>query len=1301
MSYALQLLSCEWFKHVKPTDEGRSVGVMEHISPTNAHESSKQETTNELIGPINCTVISVCGRNCSALLDTGSQVTTISSYFVENHPILSKQIIQPADITVEGAGGQSVPFLGILNIDIDIDELGITLKSVPALVVPKKHGDDKMPCLLGTNVLRASRDKLHKKHGRCFMANLKATTPWFLACQTLNDDGLDLADKDGSFGVLRYVGRKPMSIPPGHQQMVTVRAPKIVGERTLVGLVEEYSPYHFINVETSLSIVEKRTVTISVINHTDDAVVLRKNTPVAKLAVANLVDGVSLDERCETSVDRDAPPQFDETGPVAGLKLPKTDLTGKERQDFQNLLIENKDVFSTGSKDFGRTDTITHDIPLVDETPFRLPYRRIRPNDYGEVKEHIQELQDAGVIRPSKSPFASPIVIVRKKDGKIRMCVDYRKLNSRTVRDAYPIPRIEESLDSLGKAKYFSSLDLMSGYLQVGMAEADQAKTAFTTPLGLFEYTRMPFGLMNAPATFQRLMNTVFGDLNLSEVLIYLDDIIIFSETIDEHISRLRRVFARLREHGLKLKPSKCHLLVEEVLYLGHVVSKDGIKTDPDKIEAVKTWPVPKTGKEVRSFLGFTGYYRRFIEKYAAVAKPLFELIGGKRSAKKSPPKPIVWTDECQKAFDVLKMKLTSAPILAYPDFTKPFILQTDASLDGCGAVLVQEQEGKERVIAFASRSLQQGERRYPAHKLEFKALHWAATVKFRDYVYGQRVIAVTDNNPLTYVLKSAKLDSHGQRWVNDLAQCDLEIVYRPGKTNDNADGLSRIQRHEVQRLLDQASREGTKAKLNTIQATGDDDVSCMLSGTELTEAQAKDEAIVRVIELMEKGHKPTRRQAGKESNIVRKLLGRWNRLVLIGRVLHYRLGKKEGSETVPVIPKCCRKNVLQGVHDQMAHMGYERTLDLARRRCYWVGMASDVKRHLHQCKRCTLRKVAEPQGKTKLTSIKTSRPLELVCLDFLSLETSGGGIDNILVITDHFTRHAQAFPTRDQTALTVARTLWRKYIVHYGIPERIHSDQGKCFEATVIKELCRLLGMEKSRTTPYHPQGNGMTERFNSTLLNMLGTLQPSMKTNWVEHVETLTHAYNCTKHASTGFSPFYLMFMREPRIPLDVTLHKETEEEDREEYGEFVTRLQRSLEEAHYQAERNAQKARARQKAHHDQRARPATFSAGDIVLVSSKGHRGRHKIADRWEETPYVIIRKIADSPVYVVKEQSTDKKRTLHQDMLIHCTFNLSEQDDDVNDHENDVNDQANEGNDADDETSSSSSDEDNRAPSQSS
>ena len=1257
-----------------------------HTQPQCKDYDSELMTLNAgLIGPVNSTQVSVCGLECSALLDTGSQVTTISSEFVQSHPKLKAQSIQSANITIEGAGGQAVPHLGFLMIDIEVRDLGITMDSVPALVVPRTADDGRMPCLLGTNVLRAARDKLHQKHGRQFMAKVKScSATWFSACSAMNSDGLDLAAKDGTVGTLRYVGGRPITIPPGHQRMVSVQAPRVVGDRTFVGLVEEFSPYHPINVETCFALVRDQKAMVMVANHTGEMIRLRSNCPIAKLQIATLMDGPPLEGPDCDHLHYDHKDDKENPGIlhpiVPGLKLPDDMLSSGQRDALEKLLSSNSDIFSTGPQDFGHTRTISHEIPLIDPTPFRMPYRRIHPKDFNEVRDHLQELQDAGVIKPSKSPFASPIVIVRKKDGQIRMCVDYRKLNSRTTRDAYPIPRIEESLDALGGAKYFSSLDLMSGYLQVEMEETDQAKTAFTTPLGLFEYTRMPFGLMNAPATFQRLMNTVLGDLNLSEVLIYLDDIIVFSDTIEEHIARLDRVFTRLREHGLKLKPSKCHLLVERVRYLGHIVSKEGIATDPEKSDAVEGWPVPKTVKDVRSFLGFTGYYRRFIPRYASIARPLFELLGGKRKpGKHAPAGPFKWTGDCQEAFENLKRTLTSAPVLAYPDFSKAFILQTDASLEGFGAVLAQEHDGQERVVAFASRSLQQGERRYPAHKLEFKALHWAATVKFRDYVYGQRVVAVTDNNPLTYVLKSAKLDAHGQRWVNDLSQCNLEITYRPGKANDNADSLSRIPVEEVHRVFNQAAEKGSTTKVSNLQTSvkqndaGTQTNDCQthnanlpdvapaptaLSSSDVAQAQSRDKAILRVRELMERGHKPTRRQASKEVNHVRKILQRWGRLSLVKGVLHYRPGRDD-SDPVPVVPRSFKKNILEGVHDRMGHLGYERTLDLAKHRYYWVGMASDVKLHLHQCKRCALRKTADPQGRTPLTNIRTSRPLELVCMDFLSLETSAGGIENVLVVTDHFTRHAQAFPTRDQTALTVARTLWRKYIIHYGIPERIHSDQGKCFQAAIIQELCTLLGMEKSRTTPYHPQGNGMTERFNSTLLNMLGTLQPSQKTDWKEHVETLTHAYNCTKHSSTGYSPFYLMFMREPRIALDLAHTKEEEDDWGSDEVDYVARLRHTLEEAHRQAEINAEEARKKQKRQHDKRTRPAEFAIGDRVLVANKGLRGRRKIADRWETDPYLVVRKIDGSPVYVVRECNSEKERTLHQDLLTLCTFPSSD------------------------------------------
>ena len=372
-----------------------------------------------------------------------------------------------------------------------------------------------------------------------------------------------------------------------------------------------------------------------------------------------------------------------------------------------------------------------------------------------------------GAIRDSKSPFSSNVVIVRKKDGSIRFCIDYRKLNQHTIKDAYPIPRVDDTLHLLAGAKYFSTLDLKSGYWQVEMKKSEKAKTAFQVgSLGFYECNRMPFGLCNAPATFQRLMERCMGELNLRECLNYLDDIIIFSTTFEEHLQRLQAVFERLKEHNLKLKPSKCMLFRKKVTYLGHVVSEAGIETDPTKIEAIRSWPTQKTTKDVRRFLGFTGSYRHFIKGFAALARPLNDLLVGHSTnpnvKKKSSKKPVSfrWGEEQQKSFETIIDKLTNPPILAYADYKLPFKVHTDASFDGLGAVLYQTQDGKDRVVSYASRSLKPSEKNYPAHKLEFLALKWAVCEKFHDYLYGTSLEVITDNNPLTYVFTTAKLVS-------------------------------------------------------------------------------------------------------------------------------------------------------------------------------------------------------------------------------------------------------------------------------------------------------------------------------------------------------------------------------------------------------------------------------------------------------------------------------------------------------------------------------------------------------------
>ena len=506
-----------------------------------------------------------------------------------------------------------------------------------------------------------------------------------------------------------------------------------------------------------------------------------------------------------------------------GYDLPELD--PGQSQGVHDLISKWSKCFSKHEFDLGRVTAMRHEIPLMDETPCQERYRRIPPSMYEEVKQHIKEMLNAGVIRGSSSPWASPVVLARKPDGSLRFCIDFRKLNSRTIPDAFPLPRIEETLDTLQGAQWYSSLDLKSGYWQLEIREEDKPKTAFTMgPLGFYECNVLPFGCSGAPATFQRLMHRVMGDLNLTQCLVYLDDIIVFSDTFEEHIQRLEAVFARLAEYGLKLKPTKCKFFQRRIKYLGHIISSEGIETDPDKTEAVAKWPAPTNIKELRRFLGFTGYYRKFVRDYAKVARPLHDLLvgvprkgkGGKKTVKWGPAPVWKWAHECQEAFEELIRRLTSPPVLAFADFTEPFIVHTDASLDGLGAILYQKQAGHERVIAYASRGLSGSERRYPVHKLEFLALKWAVTDKFHDYLYGNRFVVRTDNNPLTYALTTAKLDATGHRWLAALGTYNFCIEYRAGRANADADGLSRrdtagtIEHDSVQIICQQASLCGT-----------------------------------------------------------------------------------------------------------------------------------------------------------------------------------------------------------------------------------------------------------------------------------------------------------------------------------------------------------------------------------------------------------------------------------------------------------------------------------------------------------
>lgn len=1272
-----------------------------------------------LVGSKCVASVKVSGVNVNCLLDSGSQVTTVTASFAKAH--LSKHRIQPfKDLDVEAANGQTVPYLGYVPITIKFPKEFIEAEpeiSTLALVVPDRKNCD-LALLIGTNAL----DTLYDEHWRDKSPDeLPAVYGYRQVIRVLKlRNEVNITGKIG----LATLKPKEKKILPAKTRVclesnIRTNTPS---NCAIVEQPEQSALPGGVFVESCLVTLSQQCcqqLPIWVRNENEHDVTLPFNCVIAELhtpeelldhspKITNPVDSV----RCCANTARPAKEPNSACFPVEFGDSP---LPEEWKLRIRNSLSKYSDVFAQSENDFGHANKVKHHINLKDETPFKQRSRPIHPNDYEAVRKHLQTLLEAGVIRESESPFASPIVVVRKKNGEVRLCIDYRKLNSLTIKDAYALPNLEEAFSALAGSKWFSVMDLKSGFYQIEMEERDKPKTAFVCPLGFYEFNRMPQGITNAPSTFQRLMERVMGTINLKEVLVFLDDIIVFSTTLEEHEARLQHVLQQLRENGLKLSPQKCHFFQTSVRYLGHIVSSRGVETDPEKISALNTWPRPQTLSELKSFLGFAGYYRRFVQDFSKIVRPLNDLTGGyplHRKGQKTPrpgsylnpkePFKERWTPECQQAFEVIIGKLTTAPILGYANPRLPYVLHTDASTSGLGAALYQEQDGKMRVIAYASRGLTSSEKRYPAHKLEFLALKWSIVEKFHDYLYGNTFTVITDNNPLTYVLKSAKLDATSYRWLAALSTFNFDIKYRAGKSNQDADGLSRRPHDTI--TDDHASleeqeriRQFTSHHLSSPphqQSVSVDAVAVLFQHRIVNEAN--DPPIITLAESLavhpdavpdiyenedmpglptlptytQQDLKQLQRsdpvigvmiqclERGDEANFVPnsqdlKLMFQQRKRLEMRDGLLYRKYLSDGDATYQfVAPKSLRAAILKSLHDEMGHLGLERTLDLVRSRFYWPKLAADVEHKLKSCGRCVRRKTP-PERSAPLVNIQTTRPMELVCIDYLSLEPDSHNTKDILVITDHFTKYAVAIPTKDQKATTVAKALWEHFFVHYSFPERLLSDQGRDFESQLIKELCAITGITKVRTTPYHPRGNPV-ERFNRTLLSMLGTLKEKDKRHWRDFVKPLTHAFNCTKNDVTGFSPYELMFGRQPRLPVDIAFSLPVKDGSPKSHSQYVKHLKARLEESYEVATRNSKKIADRNKQRFDKAVRESTLNEDDRVLVRNQRLRGTHKLADKWESIVYKVLKQIGDLPVYKVQPINGDGPiRTLHRDLLLPC------------------------------------------------
>ena len=976
-----------------------------------------------------------------------------------------------------------------------------------------------------------------------------------------------------------------------------------------------------------------------------------------------------------------------------------------QKKKLAELLLSYKSAFASSKTDIGCCSLIKHRIETGEAAPIRQPLRRTPQGFEGEEEKYLKEQLEAKVIVPSKSAWASPVCLVRKKDGSVRWCIDFRRVNDVCIKDAYPLPRMDMCIDCLASAKIFSTLDLQSGYWQIAMEEKDQCKTAFITKYGLYEYTKMPFGLCSASSTFQRCMELIFRGLQWKTLLIYLDDIIIFSTSVEEHFDRLGEVLKRLQEAGLKLKPKKCEFFKSELVFLGHLVGVDGVKPNPELVQKVKSWQAPTNLKEVQQFLGLCNYYRQFVKDFSTLAAPISRLTRKDVN--------FIWSDDSEQAFQLLKKKLCEAPILAYPRPVGTYILDTDASNVGIGGVLSQVQDGREKPISYASKKLDKHQQRYSVTRRELLAVI-TFMHHFKHYLLGREFILRTDHGSLQWIYHFKDPEGQLARWLEVLSQYNFKILHRAGKKHSNADTMSRngfdrsvcthyeagkspeklgcggceschmlyedwqkfnsnvdtviplsttsankrlevLDSQEMEKCRRATTRNMKKGQslsnASPVNTTAVDDRSNWFQGysnKELENLQREDPDLVIIHSWLDENKFPSREEVACFSPAIRKCwLNKENINRNCGVLYQTWISSVKGvsDKKQLLVPRVLRREVMKYCHDNIlsAHLGITKTVQKIKQNYYWYKMSEDVKLHITQCSVCTKNNCPSKKFVSALKDYRVGYPMDRIAIDVMGpLPITERDNEYILVIGDYFTRWMEAFPIPNQQAATVAEKLVHEFVAKFGVPLEIHSDQGRNFESNLFKEVCNLLRIKKTRTTPYRPNSNGLVERFNRTLAKMIRSFIEDNTSEWDVHIPLLTAAYRSTIHPATGFTPNLLMFGRELNSPCNV-LHPRPSEESSPEVHDYVSNLRDKMEECYDLARRNLKATAVQQKKDYDARISENKYSCGDLV---NKRNPRRKKFETPWIG-PYVITKKLS-SALFQIKNKN--KSFLVHHDLL---------------------------------------------------
>ena len=783
-----------------------------------------------------------------------------------------------------------------------------------------------------------------------------------------------------------------------------------------------------------------------------------------------------------------------------------TDISDKlktESEDLKNLEIPGENFYPLSQSQqlqlnavielfpnfekqgLGRTSLITHSIDVGTAKPIKSRFYPVSPAVEQLMYGELDRMLELGVIEPSTSSWSSPMRLV-VKPNKVRLCLDARKLNIVTKKDAYPLPNIEGIFARLPKANLITKLDLKDAYWQIALDENSKSLTAFTVPgRPLYQFVVMPFGLCNAPQTMCRLMDEIIPPDLKHSVFGYLDDLVIVSEDFHSHLEILIRIASQFRKANLTLNISKSKFCVTQVNYLGYVIGNGGITTDPEKVRAIHDWPVPKTIRQVRGFLGLAGWYRRFIENFSTVVFPITELLSRKKVFK--------WTDEAQEAFDKVKTLLTSAPVLSNPDFSKKFFLHCDASDFGIGAVLAQlDDQGQERPIAYMSKKLNSAQRNYSVTEKECLAAV-EAIKRFRCYLEMQEFEVITDHSSLLWLMRQPDLSGRLARWIFKLQPYNFTISHRKGKDHVVPDALSRIPSNEI------ASVEATEPEID------------------LNSPHFSDEEYEQ---LKEK---------------VKKNAAKYPDVKIIDKYVYYRVDHYTGDEDQEErcwklwVPVKLREHVIARAHDSTitAHGGMAKTLELLRRNFFWPGLVRDVRNYVRHCEVCKTTKapnfIMKPPMGNQTTSI---RPFQRLYIDLLGpYPRSKNGYIGLLIVLDHLSKFHWICPLRKFSSTAIIEFLQKQIFHIYGVPESIVSDNGSQFRANDFNAFLTSYGIKHIYTALYSPQSNA-SERVNRSLIAGIRAYLKSDHRLWDQKLSDISCALRNSFHQTINNSPYHALF-------------------------------------------------------------------------------------------------------------------------------------------------------------------------------